>query len=406
MDGDRFDRLTRLFAGQRTRRSALKALAGTLAAGVTGVAADEADAARCRKAGEICRKGPDCCSGTCGAPDKYGRRRCQCRTATDCPTPNNHCNSAVCLAGVCGTTSACTGNQICYGSACCTPDQPATTCAGKCGSVKNNCGQTVDCGPCCVYDEDCASDPGSCVYNVCAGGACTPKPLQAGVVCSQNGGAVCDGSGNCVQCNTASDCGTNTACRTYNCTNYTCGVSNTPAGYVVANPVPGDCRSDQCDGNGNITTNAVDNNDLPADDGNQCTSDTCVAGSPSHPAKPSGATCSQNGGSVCDGAGNCVQCLSASQCPGQDTTCQTRTCNGGICGTSNAISGTACIENGGTVCDGTGDCVQCVTSVNCSAGDYCSSGVCVPCIPGGGSCSTTNQCCGGYQCQSNFCVNP
>ena len=86
------------------------------------------------------------------------------------------------------------------------------------------------------------------------------------------------------------------------------------SGTPVANPIPGDCRADQCDGSGNIVANAVDNSDLPADDGNQCTSDTCSGGSPMHTPRPAGDTCSQSGGSACDGNGNCVQCLSASDC--------------------------------------------------------------------------------------------
>src|SRR5918996_1311582 len=36
----------------------------------------------------------------------------------------------------------------------CKPKSTAQTCAGKCGPVKNNCKQTVDCGP-CACDPPC-----------------------------------------------------------------------------------------------------------------------------------------------------------------------------------------------------------------------------------------------------------
>ena len=35
---------------------------------------------------------------------------------------------------------------------------------------------------------------------------------------------------------------------------------------------------------------------------------------------------------MCDGAGSCVACLVAADCPGQDTECQQRTCGAGACG--------------------------------------------------------------------------
>src|SRR5262249_33141789 len=132
---------------------------------------------------------------------------------------------------------------------------------------------------------------------------------------NQNGGTKCDGNGACVQCTQASDCGANTACKTFTCTNGTCGSNNTTAGTVVGNPTTGDCHSDQCDGNGNITANAIDNNDKPADDPNQCTNEVCNAGTPSHPLRPQGTACNQNGGSICDGSGNCVTCSLDTDCP-------------------------------------------------------------------------------------------
>jgi len=77
MDGDRFDQFTCVLAGDRTRRSTLKLLAGGIAASVAGVlrTGDVLGAVRCRKAEQICRKNSECCSGTCSPLDRHGRGR-------------------------------------------------------------------------------------------------------------------------------------------------------------------------------------------------------------------------------------------------------------------------------------------------------------------------------------------
>lgn len=114
---------------------------------------------------------------------------------------------------------------------------------------------------------------------------------------------------------------------------------------------PGDCQRKACDGQGG-TTSIADNSDLPVD-GNDCTDDFCTGGVPSNPAKAAGASCSQNGGTMCDGAGQCVSCLTPADCSGQVPECQMRTCTGGVCGVTFAAAGTPC--TGGT-CDGFGNC--------------------------------------------------
>ena len=46
-------------------------------------------------------------------------------------------------------------------------------------------------------------------------------------------------------------------------------------------------------------------------------------------------------------------------CPALTTTCLANTCTGGCCGTANAPDTTACTDDGGKVCDGSGACVAC-----------------------------------------------
>jgi hypothetical protein len=105
---------------------------------------------------------------------------------------------------------------------------------------------------------------------------------------------------------------------------------------------------DDCDG--------VTDEGVLCDDGNECTSDSCGGDSfCSNPPVLSGTLCTQNGGTVCDGSGSCVGCVTASDCPGSDTECQTRTCNNGECGMFFAPSGMPCGD--GDACDGAGSCV-------------------------------------------------
>jgi len=157
-------------------------------------------------------------------------------------------------------------------------------------------------------------------------------------------------------CVTPASCpGVDTDCQTRTCINGVCGFSFQPAGTPTSSQIPGDCHRNECDGAGGIHP-AVDNADLP-NDGQQCTDDVCIAGTPSHPPSPAGTACSQDGGVLCDGQGACVQCLVPSDCPGVDSTCQTRTCNANLCGVNLAPAGTPCTENGGTYCDGSGNCV-------------------------------------------------
>lgn len=101
MERSRFDALTKSLAmPTASRRSALRAGASTLIAAL-GIARS-ADAATCRPISSICRKDGDCCGGTCGAPDQYGRRRCGCSS-------NAECGSNVdCCYGVC-----CSSNMYC-----------------------------------------------------------------------------------------------------------------------------------------------------------------------------------------------------------------------------------------------------------------------------------------------------
>ena len=66
-------------------------------------------------------------------------------------------------------------------------------------------------------------------------------------------------------------------------------------------PVRGDCRAPSC---GTATTPSP--SDVPPDDGNPCTEETCSPG-PAHPPAPAGKFCGE--GKVCNATGTCLDCI-------------------------------------------------------------------------------------------------
>ncbi|MBI4918186.1 MAG: hypothetical protein HY825_20280 [Acidobacteria bacterium] len=94
------------------------------------------------------------------------------------------------------------------------------------------------------------------------------------------------------------------------------------------------------------------------------------------------------------------ECWTPAECPGVDTICGIRTCDDGVCGVNAAPASTACGQNGGTVCDGLGTCVECVGNVDCGPTTECSGHVCVPtpCFDGLQNGDETDIDCGGATC--------
>jgi hypothetical protein len=211
-----------------------------------------------------------------------------------------------------------------------------------------------------VDDNDLPADGNPCTTDVCTNGTPSNNFVNAGTSCGPS--LMCNGSGGCVGCLQDTDCPmAPNVCQVRVCmTGGVCGFNNVPVGTLVpANDVAGDCHHDQCNGSGDIET-VIDDNDKPPTT-NQCLDSVCTAGVPSNPPLNSGTACSQNSGTKCDGAGACVQCFNALECPGgPDSECHTRTCSAaGLCGIVEPPDGTAvstqttgdCQKN---VCDGMG----------------------------------------------------
>ncbi len=373
-----------------------------------------------------------------------------CNTAADCGS-SDECKTRTCVSNQCGVTFTTSGTALaaqtagnCLKATCdgsgnvtnladstdlpaddgnaCTdeacaqgvPQHPAKSNGAAC-SDGNGCttGDTCQSGTCssgaavtCTALDQCHS-AGTCSSST---GLCS-NPLKApGATCTQNGGSVCSAAGACVQCLAASDCpGTDTECHTRTCTNNQCGVSNTLAVTPTSAQTAGDCARNQCDGSGNIVS-VADNTDVPADDGNQCTSETCSAGTPVHPPKAADTACNQDGGSFCNATSSCVACNAPAQCPGADTACQTRTCSGNACGVDKVAGGTPIVAQ--TVgdcrqnqCDGGGNIVPVVddTDVPADDGNECTAEVCSggvashPMVMPGTTCDQN----GGHVCDSS-----
>lgn len=120
--------------------------------------------------------------------------------------------------------------------------------------------------------------------------------------------AACGGGGADPECATPADCpGVTGPCGTVTCEAGRCGLQPAPAGPLAAQ-VAGDCREARCDGAGALVSAPLDG-DAPADDGNPCTADVCLAGAPSHPPVLAGTACGA-AGQRCDGAA----CVDAPSC--------------------------------------------------------------------------------------------
>lgn len=78
--------------------------------------------------------------------------------------------------------------------------------------------------------------------------------------------------------------------------------------------------------------------DCPAT-GSDCILPSCEATACTTKLEVAGVACTDGNGKLCDGQGQCVECLVATDCA-MGTACQTPTCTAGVCGFSNAPVGT------------------------------------------------------------------
>src|SRR6266542_2520555 len=356
--------------------------------------------------GRGCSTGSDCQSGVCNA-----QKVCAAPACTD--QVKNGSETDVDCGGSCAPNARCVNGKTCSMNGDCQSGicKDNVCIAAGCTNLVKDSNETgidcggLDCGPCndgvtCSLNRDCKS--GKCTDLVCTAPSCTDgvkngseTDVDCGGSCSTkcalaktcSGDGDCQSghcpAGTCVECVTPSTCpGEDTECQSRTCNSNVCAITYAVTGTPVAAQTTGDCQSRVCNGTGGITSVANDA-DTPVDD-NQCTSDICSSGVPSHPAL-SGSTCDQSGGQVCSNSndGTCVACNQPSECPGQDTECQSRTCIAHVCGFNYTVDNSLtsaqtpgdCHKN---VCDGSGNIVTRAdnTDVPADDGNVCTAEVC------------------------------
>ena len=256
----------------------------------------------------------------------------------------------------------------------------------------------------CNLEEQCAQDGNDCTSAACEDNACVQQNREANGACDQ-GGSYCDGEGNCVECTRTSQCSDDTTqCTAPICSDNVCGTVN----------VPGPC---DFMGSAGICSNGVcvdaDRCDpYPCEDSGPCVADECNPenGQCSYSNEPDGTACEQNGyGGECV-SGQCdlcagVDCSDSLDCT-IDATCNPST---GICGlpTDRPVDD-PCNQDGGSVCDGQGQCVQCNTASQCNDGNDCTADACSDAhlctnlaVPNGSICTGLSNVCIDGACTNN-----
>ncbi len=270
-----------------------------------------------------------------------------CIVNADCGV-DTECATHTCSGGSCQVANAANGTPT------------ATQAVGDCKQIQCDGNGGVKA---VALGTDLPVDGKVCTDDVCTGPTPSNPYRPLGTACG--GAQQCDGAGACVACFQASDCGTDTDCKTWSCTaSHTCQENDVAVGTPTSTQTLGDCLENQCDGIGNSVSAAVI--DLPVD-GNQCTQDVCTAGVASNPFQPLGTACSQLGGSFCNASGSCVQCNAGSQCA-------SLVCSSGACQTPSCSDSVMNGTESDTDCGGS--CTGCANTAHCNAGSDCLSGNC------------------------------
>jgi len=214
----------------------------------------------------------------------------------------------------------------------------------------------------CTNPTECGS-PTACASWTCETGYCKKAPAAARTDCPDG---VCDGKGQCIGCVITEDCPVWEACGSWTCETGRCVLHLDPPGTVPPQ-MAGDCKATTCGADGQIVA-ANDDTDAPPT--TDCQVEACKDGKPSVQAISQGILCDDEGGKVCNGKGQCVECVDNFHCGTWPNYCDAShcyACNDGI-------------KNGDE------------TDIDCG-GDHC------------GNCEQGKTCNGLWDCQSAFCVD-
>ena len=177
-----------------------------------------------------------------------------------------------------------------------------------------------------------------------------------------------------IVCVAPTDCtGTDDHCQSRTCDEGVCGMSFVSAGPAPTGQTSGDCHTLTCDGSG-VTTDAVDDSDLPVD-GNDCTDDVCASGVKSNPPFAAHHACS---GGVCNGSGTCVGCVDSTDCTSSAASfCNptSHTCVAPTCSDTFKDGSETDVDCGGGTCSTCGIGKTCGVPADCTSGN-CAGTLC------------------------------
>lgn len=321
-----------------------------------------------------------------------------CLQAADCPKPQSVCLVATCTAGVCGAQpladgtacddgNACTSGDACSLGACksakpltcddgklCTADgcDPKTGCTavattGPCVADAATCaqGQCNSAGACVAAAKAGCDDGNPCTQDTCSAGKCTNTASATGTVCATSPCAqdsTCN-AGLCVAGKPKS-CEDGNPCTTDSCLpGQGCAWAPSTAGCDDGNPCTAGEFCGVVAGKG-VTCQGGKPVDaaVACDDKNPCTADSCDAVKGClHPPK-AGAPCDD--GSACT-TGETCQASGACQ-----------TANGAACDDGNPCTKDTC-DNATKLCTFVAnDGAACNDGQNCTGPDTCANGKC------------------------------
>jgi hypothetical protein len=227
------------------------------------------------------------------------------------------------------------------------------------GGTNSSAGAAGTAGVACPSNCD---DQNDCTDDSCVAGACKNQPLAAGVACGT--GRTCDDNAVCVRCrDTAAGNGRDEGC-----------TAGAPA----------------CMGTGTAATCAGCTKDADCDDGNDCTTEKCSAGSCAFTPVAAGQACATG---VCNGTANaekCVACTDNAVAPSKDLGC----------------------SDAKPACDtsGTPACYECAKDADCSDGvsctdDTCTNHACVH-VADDSKCAASGDVCVPNKCDATVSCKP
>ncbi len=323
-----------------------------------------------------CGDGADGSGGAGGSTSQGGGGNAGCSTAADCDAPASECQVAACNGGVCSVVSVPQG----------TPAK--TQVAGDCKEVQCEAGATVTHSS----DADVSDDGNDCTVDACSAGSPTAEPAAEGTACAQNGGHVCDGAGECVQCNVNADCTDPQAplctamhtCIPIDCVNaiqdgnetdVDCGGLCDPCDTGKVCLVASDCYHGHCDA-GTCAAPTCDDGVANGGDylANNGETDVDCGG-------PCAAKCGPSKG--CDIDGDCV----GNECTGMNGTCVPN------CSDQVVDNDETDVDCGGATCAPCSVGQLCgMADSNCVVGAYCDAGTCAAKKTPGAACGAANEC--------------